>query len=141
MQVNVNERASQKIKFSISSQINLQLSHFFSQHSEFSPQCFASLSKLTSCFILDHASPPVQLCHLEFFCMWTITAVLNFTSAEWLLNRELVMDMTMDMTEFTGQGGCRTLCKYSKQEKLFFKELIQLRWIKSVMSYGRSSPG
>lgn len=94
--MNVNEKASQKIKFSIPSYINLQLSlFFFSQPSEFSPQCFASLSNMTSHFILIHASSPVHLCHLEFFCTWMTTAVLSFQSAERLLNRELIMDMTV----------------------------------------------
>lgn len=32
-------------------------------------------------------------------------------------------DLVMDTIELTSQGGCCTLCRYTKREKLFFKEL------------------
>lgn len=32
-------------------------------------------------------------------------------------------DLIMDMIELTSQGGCCTLCRYSKRKKLFFEEL------------------
>jgi len=38
---------------------------------------------------------------------------------EWLPNGELIMDMI----ELTSQGGCCTLCRYTKRGKLFFKEV------------------
>lgn len=32
-------------------------------------------------------------------------------------------DLIMDMTELTSQSGCCTLCRYTKTEELFFKDL------------------